>query len=169
MLDDDKPDYFIADEAPEETTQAGSNTIDFAPDMPTPDSGGSPKPHKSHLMRKILWTGGLIAVVVLAVAFYLRYVSPYATDAVMHVYVVSVEKRGLIFKTYEAQVVSAEALADTSQIYSHPEQFTVSSEALANRMQQVQGQKIPITLEYEKFYATLPWRGASKWVVTDIK
>ncbi|MDE5686707.1 MAG: hypothetical protein K2I26_09135, partial [Paramuribaculum sp.] len=55
-----------------------------------------------------------------------------------------------------------------TKVYSHPEQFTIADESLAHRLQEFQGQRIPVTLHYEKFYATLPWRGASKWVVTSI-
>lgn len=168
MLDDDRPDYFLSDEQPDQN-ESSRNTIDFQPGS-TADSasGRDEEPRHSHQLRKTLVWTGIIGVAVLATAFYLRYCSAYAVDAVMRVYVVNVEKRGLVFKTYEAQVVAIDALADTNKVYSHPEQFTVDGEELAHRLQSFQGRRIPVTLHYEKFYATLPWRGASKWVVTSI-
>ncbi|MCM1348741.1 MAG: hypothetical protein NC338_04950 [Firmicutes bacterium] len=169
MLDDDKPDYFINEEDKPAASQpeTGGKTIDFAPGQTDVATSQEPKKHHHRFRKVVTWTI-IIGVVVLGVAFYLRYCSPYAEDAVMRVYVVNVEKRGIIFKTFEAQAVSAEALADTSQVYSHPEQFSIENEALAMKLQSYQGQKIPVTLHYEKYYATLPWRGASKWVVTGV-
>ncbi len=168
MLDDDRPDYFLSDEEPDENV-SGKNVIDFQPATGNGSANGNAEEKNSrHRLRKaMIWTG-VIGVAILAAAFYLRYCSAYAVDAIMRVYIVNVEKRGLVFKTYEAQVVAIDALADTTKVYSHPEQFTIADESLAHRLQEFQGQRIPVTLHYEKFYATLPWRGASKWVVTSI-
>lgn len=175
MLDDDKPDYFLSDNESTDSqapTDNNANVIDFSDAGSASDTSGSapanPEP-KHHRGRKLLIWTALIALIVLATAFYLRYCSPYAEDAAMEVYVVNVEKSGPIFKTYEAQVVSVDRLSDTTQIYSHPEQFTVGTEALAHTLQSLQGKRIPVTLRYEKFYATLPWRGASKWVITGVE
>lgn len=164
MNEDDKPDYFLADD--EQHKAAEGKSIEFSDPNATTDTENR-HPRRHRLRKVLIWTA-VIGVIVLGAAFYLRYCAPYATDAVMRVYVVNVEKRGLVFKTFEAQVVAVDALADTSQIYSHPEQFTLPSEQIAQTLQSVQGQKIPVTLHYEKYYATLPWRGSSKWVVTSV-
>lgn len=170
---DDHPDYFLADEQEAAAGAATADrTIDFTADGTDHDTTGSsenPEPKKRHsrFHKVIGWTIA-IAVIVLGVAFYLRYCSPYAVDAVERVYVVNVDKRGLVFKTYEAQVLPLNSLADTSSVYSQPEQFTVASPELALKLQQLQGTRTPVVLHYEKFYATLPWRGASKFVITSV-
>jgi len=179
MLDDDKPDYFLADETTgkpgnnKSAEDKSGNTIDFGTGTDSDsnsNAGNSPQPAISrHRGRKILaWTVA-IGVIILGIAFYMRYCNPYAEDAAMRCYIVNVEKRGIIFKTYEAQAVSAESIADTSRIYSYPENFSVKTEQVARQMQQYQGTNTPVTLRYEKFYATLPWRGASKMVVTSVE
>lgn len=175
MLDDDKPDYFIADETTgksgnnKSTEVKSGNTIDFGTGSDS-NAGNSQQPAICrHRGRKILaWTVA-IGVIILGTAFYMRYCNPYVEDAAMRCYIVNVEKRGIIFKTYEAQAVSAESIADTSRIYSHPENFSVKTEQVAHQMQQYQGTDTPVTLRYEKFYATLPWRGASIMVVTSVE
>lgn len=166
---DDRPDYFLADE--QESTPAASatqdNSIDFLPDTGnTTEETHLRKPH--HPFRRVIGWTIAIGIIALGASFYLRYCSPYAVDAIERVYIVNVDKRGLVFKTYEAQVVPLASLADTSSIYSPTQQFTVASAELAAKMQQFQGTRTPVTLHYEKFYATLPWRGASKSVVSSI-
>lgn len=179
MLDDDKPDYFLSDEnrsaASTSAAKTGDpNVIDFGSNHESSASGSdntpTPTPEKPrHRGRKVLVWTIVIGVLILGGAFYLRYFNPYVEDAAMKCYIVNVEKRGIIFKTYEVQAVSAESVADTSKIYSHPESFSITSDQVARQLQQYQGTNTPVTLRYEKFYATLPWRGSSTSVITSIE
>ncbi len=179
MLDDDRPDYFLSDEkqdAPSasSTQDNGANVIDFGGNRESsdnrPESTPSQEPKKHHHRgRKILIWTILIGIIILGGAFYVRYFNPYVEDATMKCYIVNVEKRGIIFKTYEVQAVSAESVADTTKIYSYPENFSITSDQLARQLQQYQGTNIPVNLRYEKFYATLPWRGSSKYVITSVE
>jgi len=168
---DDRPDYFLADDSDNDTenTSAGkSRTIDFLPEndkQPSTGNSSGIKPPRSRFRRVLAWTVAT-GVIVLCAAFYLRYCSPYAVDAAERVYVINVDKRGLIFKTYEAQVIPASAIADTTRVYSTPQQFSVASSEVATQLQKIQGTAIPVTLHYETYHATLPWRGASRNVVT---
>lgn len=178
MLDDDKPDYFLSDddaESPKAETPGSGNVIDFG----TPDTGSGidnmtgrdikPAPRRRRSLSKALTMLIIAAVGLICIAFYIRYCTPYAQDAAMRAYVVNVEKRGLVFKTYEAQILSADELLDTSHVYSHPLEFTVADEAMAHALQNLQGRKQPVTIRYEKYYATLPWRGASKFIITSVE
>lgn len=180
MLDDDRPDYFLSDENQEkkpttDSTVKNDKVIDFGMGNGSSEtaketvSGEKPVEKPRHRGRKALVWTIIIGVLILGGAFYMRYYNPYVEDAAMKCYIVNVEKRGIIFKTYEAQAVSVESVADTSKVYSHPENFSIDSDELAKQMQQYQGTNIPVTVRYEKFYATLPWRGASKWVATSIE
>lgn len=175
ILDDNHPDYYLSDTSAngKESAANDGKVIDFTPEGsgtsdPVPTGGDGEHRHgRNRLRRVLIWTI-IVAVIVLGGAFYLRYCSPYVVDATVDAYVVSVEKRGLVFKTWEAQVVETSAVADTTTVYSHPLQFSVESDRLAHELQVYQGQRREVKLTYEKFYATLPWRGASKWVVTDV-
>ena len=46
--------------------------------------------------------------------------------------------------------------------------MTVADDALARRLQTLQGTGRPVTVSYERFYGTLPWRGGSTSVITGI-
>lgn len=175
ILDDNHPDYYLSDTsgASSATPAKDGKVIDFTPETggssePSHETGGEEPRHSRHRLRKVLIWTVVVAVIVLGGAFYLRYCSPYVVDATVDAYVVSVEKRGLVFKTWEAQVVETSAVADTTTVYSHPLQFSIESDQIAHELQVFQGQRREVKITYEKFYATLPWRGASKWVITDV-
>ena len=162
FLDDDKPDYFIADNSTaDEEEQAGRPTISF-------EESGEPKRKHNRWKRVLVWLA-VVCAVVLGTAFWLRYLSPYATDCRVTGYVTSVEKRGLVFKTYEADVVSEQALTDTTRVYSHNLSFSVENPEMVRRLQSMQGTGKPVQIVYKKYYGTLPWRGASKYVIEQVK
>lgn len=171
-LDDTHPDYFVNDSDPN-TDAADKKTIQFTDADTASDSnsaGDRPaepaKPRHSRWRRFLAWLIAAV-VVILGVAIWLRYYNPYVSDARMKCYVISVEKRGLVFKTYEADVVSENALTDTVRLYSRDMSFSIDDDALARRLQQMQGSGRPVEITYRTYNATLPWRGASKSVITD--
>lgn len=127
----------------------------------------SGRKHRHGCRKALIWVVS-IAVVALGLTFYLRYFNPYATDARLTGCVLSVEKRGMIFKTYEAEIVTRDALTDTTHVYTRERSMTVASEAVARRLQALQGTGRPVTVSYERFYGTLPWRGSSTSVITAI-
>ncbi len=164
-------------DAPATADRQGSNiTFDLGdapaadPDEGRSDAGnGSGKgPRRRHGCRRALAWIITIAIVGLGLTFYLRYFNPYATDARLTGCVLSVEKRGVFFKTYEAEIVTRDALADTSRVYTRERSMTVGSDEVARKLQALQGTGRPVTVSYERFYGTLPWRGSSTSVITGI-
>lgn len=103
----DRPDDLFDDEEPtaDPTT---SDTIDFRTgDTATPLSPARRHPRKHRTRRVITWIA-LIAGVALGMTVYLRYCSPYAVEAQITGRITSLEKRGLIFKTYEGSIRQAD-------------------------------------------------------------
>lgn len=179
ILDDDKPDYFLESDdsanTPATTDSQSAkpgNTIDFGAHSSPAESTGAAhddvKPHHGKMRKALAWTV-FVCAVILGGVFYLRYCSPYVTDARLRCYVVNVEKRGLIFKTFEADVVSESAVTDTARLYSRDYSFTIDNDAVASKLQQMQGTGRPVIIGYEKYYGTLPWRGASKLVAVSVE
>ena len=93
--------------------------------------------------------------------FYLRYCSPYAVEAQITGRIASIEKRGLVFKTYEGEIRPEGADSVMT--------FSVASDALARSLGEAEAAGRPVTLIYEKYYATLPWRGESLRLATAIR
>ena len=174
-MKDDHEDYFLdgEDDAPAtQQPQAVSNrTISFQ-ESDAPKTAGQPevaKPAKRrHRGRRFLAWFITICVAVLGVTFYIRYFNPYTVDARSTGYISSIEKRGIVFKTYEGEMISQSALADTSRVYVRDFTFSIPSDSLAARMQSYQAAGRKVTVIYQRYFGVLPWRGASKCVATGV-
>lgn len=169
---DEKPDYFVGDprdKNPDATPDAGS-MLDFGDGGHDGDSGdetGMPRrPHRRG-RRVVAWVV-VVCVVILGITGYFRYFNPYVTESRIDGYVVNVERRGIIFKTYEAEIISESALTDTARIYSRTLTVSIPSASLAHKLQAMQGSGRRVSLVTERFYGMLPWRGASTTVVTSV-
>jgi hypothetical protein len=169
---DNHNDFFLDETADAPATpQADSRQIQFnQPAASSSDTPGQPPRPRRHRVRNLLIWTVIIGLLVLAGVFYVRYLNPYAQEAQATGYVTSIEKRGIIFKTFEGTMATEQAMGDSTRVYTRDFSFTVPSDSLARRIQAL---STPpgrcITLVYEKYYGTLPWRGASKNVVTAIR
>lgn len=173
LTDDDYEDYFVESDPgfPKMRTEVGGHrVIEFGDqplrrDEPAEDRRG----RQSGCMSR--WMLVIVAIVAIAAGGigYFRYLSPCVDDAVMDVYVTGVQRRGVVFKTMEADVVVADRLVDTAYAYTHPVGVTVADDVTAHRLQSVQSTGLSVRIRYRQYSATLPWRGESKIVVTGIE
>ncbi|MCM1337772.1 MAG: hypothetical protein NC187_08700 [Candidatus Amulumruptor caecigallinarius] len=165
-------DYFDDREAPHDISDntsvssqasapSAANTSSTVADSP------AKQPRKRHRGRKVLlW---LIVIIILggAAAVWLRYYTPYIQSQETG-YVTNMERRGLIFKTYEGQMITESALTDTARVYSRDFVFSVTNDALADSLQALSGSGRKVTVAYDRYYGALPWRGAQPVIVTAI-
>ena len=114
-----------------------------------------------------LWLVGALFVIGLVIACWFRYFSPYVDDATQFGYVENIEKRGTVFKTYEGTLIPYRELIDTTRVYSRDFIFSVKDNKTAAILKQALYDNKPVRVSYRKYHATLPWRGASKIIVTD--
>ncbi len=183
---DEHPDYYIDDDpssaapgrpspspAPEQGKSISFETESSSADSSAGSAAADPvqpaAPRKPRRARKFLTWVVCISIAVIAVTIYIRYFNPYVTDARTRGYVTQVERRGIIFKTFEGEMISESALTDTTRVYSRDFNFTIPDDSLALRLQAVQGTGRQVTLTYKKYYATVPWRGSSVNVVTAVE
>ena len=108
---------------------------DFEDDFITSDS----QRRRRRCLRIGLWA---VAVLVVCVALRLLFFSPAASEGSMRGYVVSFEKTGFMFDSYEGVFV------------------------LDRRIFQVMHTDSVIVLRYKRYNKSLPWRGSSNIVVT---
>ena len=115
-----------------------------------------------------LWLGAAILVIGLLIGMWLRYFSPYVTDAVQFGYVEHIEARGTIFKTFEGILLPYKELHDTTRIYNRDFIFTAADEKTATALKRAMLEGRPVAVEYRQYHATLPWRGSSKTIITAV-
>ncbi|MCC8070722.1 MAG: hypothetical protein LIO90_02825 [Bacteroidales bacterium] len=177
IFDDNRPDYFLDGEedpaSAEAPTPTAGDTISFATPSPTPGSSEATleasATRRRHPWRRFWgWLFFLLALA-LGVTFWLRYLNPYVTDAKAVGYITKVERRGIICKTYEGEMITESALTDTVRLYSRDFTFSIPNDSLARILQGYQGSGRPITIKYERYYGTLPWRGSSMNILTAIE
>lgn len=109
-----------------------------------------------------------ILFVALGVTVYIRYFVPYATESRTTGFVTRVEKRGIIFKTFEGEMISQSQLTDTAHVYSRDFYFSIPNDSLARVIQSYEGTGRPVTLTCKRYFGSLPWRGASKTIAVAI-
>lgn len=170
----DKSDYFDAehDDTISYSTSAQTANEPYETSQPSGipvQEHGDHTPNQTrHRFRNFMIWLLVFTIVAGAIAFYIRYYNPYAIDARESGIIMNVEKRGILFKTYEADVATQTSLHDTSTQYSR-QNFSFTNDSLAHIAQQFQQSGQTVELTYSRYFATLPWRGASVRVITDIK
>ena len=175
MKFDQKPDNYTSDANAE---KAAEHTHAIEPakkqeDTPVAEKkNGDEHPHatKKHFLGMPAWVWYTImaCVVVLVVAFWLRYLHPSATDSVQTGYITNIEKRGLIFHTGEGQMAAQMNFADSARMYERNFNFSVTNPAVYQRLQDLKGSGVLVTVRYKTYDGTLPWRGSSKNIVTAV-
>ena len=167
--DKEKSDYF--DSVPQENeVKEEPKKPDYKPDDPAYwEEEESEFEHLRPRSRFKLWLWVTVCVVGcgLILALWLRFFSPYVEDATQFGYVENIERRGTFFKTYEGTLIPYKELMDTTRIYSRDFIFSVENEDAAKTLKQAQYNATPVRVNYKRYHASVPWRGASKIVVTD--
>jgi len=146
-------------EAPGTGAAGSPQTFEFGQ-----EGAPAPKPRRRH--RRWVWWTIIILLAIIGACVWIRWFNPYAEEARLRGYVVKVEKRGLVFKTYEGDIISESRVADKS--YKTDMKVSVPDDSLGRVLQSYQGSGIPVELVTERYYGTLPWRGEEKTVLTAV-
>lgn len=126
---------------------------DFEDDFITSDS----QRRRRRCLRIGLWA---VAVLVVCVALRLLFFSPAASEGSMRGYVVSFEKTGFMFDSYEGVFV-LDSPSDTASV-----RFSTTDQQVGRRVFQAMHTDSVIVLRYKRYNKSLPWRGSSNIVVT---
>ncbi len=117
-------------------------------------------------MRRIISITSVIILVVLASVIYWRYYFVFG-EGVKAGNLNFVVHKGYVFKTWEGRVIQTGIKSTvTGSIQSNEFDFSIASDSIATRLERSNG-KI-VELRYKEYLHSLPWRGNSKYVVTEI-
>ena len=97
---------------------------------------------------------------------YIRYYVPYSDSGVKASMLNNVKHKGIIFKTYEGELIQSGFRPGQQGLQSNEFQFSIEDKELAIKLMSLSGQNVK--LHYKEYYGALPWRGYTKFIVDSI-
>lgn len=79
------------------------------------------------------------------------------------------QREGIVFKTYEGKLIQSGFKAtgeSNGTLRSNELKFSVTNKAVADTIMRCSGKRIEV--KWNRYMATLPWRGNSQFVVTEV-
>lgn len=107
-----------------------------------------------------------VVVVGLLVFGYIWFYVPFSDSGVKSGILNNVKHKGIIFKTYEGELIQSGFRPGTQGLQSNEFQFSIESKELYEKLMPLGGQNVK--LHYKEYYGALPWRGYSKFIVDSI-
>jgi hypothetical protein len=124
------------------------------------------QPGKRSGWRKVRNTTFLIFILGLVIFFGIRFYYPYG-EGVKTGQLNYVVYKGIVFKTYEGKLIQSGFWTNTpGGIQSNEFEFSIADPVIADSLMHVGGQIVE--LHYKEYFAAIPWRGHSRYVVDDI-
>jgi hypothetical protein len=76
-------------------------------------------------------------------------------------------KKGVVFKTYEGKLIQSGFRADKPEGFqSNQFEFSVANKVLAEKLMLASGKNVQ--LHYKEYFAAIPWRGFTEFIVDSI-
>ena len=123
------------------------------------------QPNKRKKSRIILTTTFII-LLILGIFFYVRFYYPFGKGVKSGELNYLVYK-GVVFKTYEGKLIQTGFRADKpGGIQSNQFEFSVENKNIAEKLMTSGGKQVQ--LHYTEYFAPLPWRGYTKFIVDSI-
>ncbi len=161
-------DYFDGPDLPDPVKK--EKEPKYNPDDPEYwEQDESPFEHISTNRKMWIWwvvgTGVLIGIII---GLWLRFFNPAQQGVVQYGYIEQISKEGMFFKTFEGVLIPYKELFDTTRIYQRDFVFTAANSKVAAQLKAMEKGCVPVRMEYDRYYATVPWRGNSKIIVTRV-
>ncbi len=119
------------------------------------------------MLKKIAYWSLLIVIVVITAFFYFKYFYTYSKGYRAGL-LQKISEKGMVFKTYEGEMVLSSVESNSNvAIASEKFIFSVSDEAVAKSMEQIQGKNVIV--HYTEKSGKLPWRGDSHYIVDSVR
>ena len=120
-------------------------------------------------MKKAIWIISLLVLLVLSGVVYYKYYFVFG-EGVKAGELNYMVRKGVVFKTYEGKLIQSgfrsTGVSAGAAIQSYEFEFSVKNKEIAEKLMLSSGRDME--LRYVEYKGTLPWRGFSKYVVTEI-
>jgi hypothetical protein len=117
-------------------------------------------------MKKILKTGLIVLLIVGAGLFWWRHYFVFG-EGVKAGDLNYLVRKGYIFKTWEGKLIQTGFKTPTpGAIQSNEFDFSIKNDSIAQILERASGKFVE--LRYKEYIKPIPWRGMSRYIVTDI-
>ena len=156
----DIDDYFEKEEPVEEVKQPEQQNNGKLPDNDDIDDDVyiTPASKKRKRRLKIIFWGLLLVAIIIDVVQGLFW-GKVAAEGKVRCYVVSLEKRGTVFESYEVVAIEEGTLDER--------RFSTRSTEIGKRIYNALGTDSLFAIEYTRYRTSLPWRGETPFVISD--
>ena len=116
---------------------------------------------------KIITIVSLVLLLALTIFVYFRFFFVYSSG-VNAGDINYFQREGVLFKTYEGKMIQSgfKSGNSTTGLHSNEFKFSVTDDALADTLMRCSGKHVE--LRWKRYMGTLPWRGNSQYVATEI-
>ncbi len=117
---------------------------------------------------KIITIISITVLIALSVFIYFRFFFVYSTG-VNAGDINYFQRQGIVFKTYEGKMIQSgfrTASTDNNGLRSNEFKFSVTDRAVADTLMRCSGKHVE--LRWKRYMGTLPWRGKSQYVATEV-
>ena len=118
------------------------------------------------MAKRVLVITSVVIIVGLLIFGYVWFYVPFSDSGVKAGILNNVKHKGIIFKTYEGELIQSGFRPGAQGLQSNEFQFSVESKELYDKLMSLSGQNVK--LHYKEYYGTLPWRGYTKFIVDSI-
>ncbi|MDR0824076.1 MAG: hypothetical protein LBN74_03215 [Prevotella sp.] len=118
------------------------------------------------MVKKIILLLLALIVAGLLIFGYVWFYVPFSDSGVKAGILNNVKHKGIIFKTYEGQLIQSGFRPGVQGLQSNEFQFSVENKELFEKLMPLSGQNV--RLHYKEYYGVLPWRGYTKFIVDSI-
>lgn len=167
--DDDDNDYFDDNDYPVKTKQKKAPKLD--PEDPDYWIGEEESPlseiiHKPKNKWK-WWLASAVALLIFILFSWIWFLRPHTDNAVKYGYIINMERRGSLVKTFEGTMVPYKELGDPHPLRFEKVGFSVESDSLAAVMKRFMLRCVPVRVEYKEYHAPLPWKGEAPLIIVN--
>lgn len=117
---------------------------------------------------KVITIISLTVLIALSVFIYFRFFFVYSTG-VNAGDINYFQRQGVVFKTYEGKMIQSgfrTTSTDNNGLRSNEFKFSVTDRAVADTLMRCSGKHVE--LRWKRYMGTLPWRGRSQYVATEV-
>lgn len=165
--DDEDNDYFDSDDEPVKAKPSKAPKLD-------PEDPDYWVDEEESLLTGIIhqtndkWKWWLVSCLILLSLLtfgWIWFLRPHTDNAVKYGYILNMERRGSLIKTFEGRMVPYKELGDPDPLYFTKECFSVESDSLAAVMKRYMLRCVPVRVEYKEYRMPLPWKGEQQMII----